>query len=93
MWLNLTRGEAERRFNEWVASEPERRAQLTAWVAGSGGPVLEPTLDSLRPLNRWYLDRAVEAQRTRLRACPRGRGGQTPTSSPRPVDRNRRPMR
>ena len=62
MWLNLTRAEAERRFAEWVVSEPERRQQLHAWVQRTGGPSLEPTLESLRPLNRWYLDRAVEAQ-------------------------------
>lgn len=61
-WLDLTRVEAERRFGEWVASEPERRAVLHEWAARTGGPVLEPTRESLRSLNEWYFQRAVEAQ-------------------------------
>jgi hypothetical protein len=62
VYVQMTREEAERRFAEWVGAEDDRRDRLHARIAATGGPVLAPKLDSLRPLNVWYHARAVEAQ-------------------------------
>lgn len=84
MYVQMTRDEAERRFAEWVAAEDDRRGHLHAWVAATGGPALDPTLESLRALNVWYHARAVEAQADPSPGRPSWAPPRNPDFVPRP---------
>ncbi|WP_421742953.1 hypothetical protein [Cellulomonas sp.] len=61
MWKNWSRAEAEAVFARWTQAEPERRRELHELAARTDGPALDGTLDSLRPLNVWLLERSREA--------------------------------
>lgn len=54
--------EADAHFEQFMASLPERRTQLTRRLAETGGPGLDGTLDGLDALNEWYIDTALADQ-------------------------------
>ena len=49
-------------FDQFVADMPLRRAQLRERIAATRGPELDGSLESLRPLNVWYIRTALSGE-------------------------------
>jgi len=56
---------ADAAFTQFMDDLPLRREQLRQKLAATGGPVLDGTVESLDPLNEWYIE-------TALRGAPDG---------------------
>ena len=54
--------DADASFESFVATMPERRAQLRARLEATGGPSLDRGLEGLDDLNAWYLCVGLEDQ-------------------------------
>lgn len=56
-FTKLSRPQADQYLEHVVRREPARLADLAHWMAGTGGPIAEmdATLESLVPLNEWYV--------------------------------------
>ena len=52
--------EADAHFEMFMTVLPQRRAELAELVAGTGGPVLDRSIESLIPLNEWFIERVLE---------------------------------
>jgi len=52
--------EADEHFEQFLAVVPERRLQLAEWVAATGGPVLDRSVESLGPVNEWFIETVLD---------------------------------
>ena len=52
--------EADAHFEAFVAGVPDRRVELAERVAATGGPVLDRSIESLLPLNEWFIEQVLD---------------------------------
>lgn len=52
--------EADEHFEVFAAVVPERRRELEGRVAASGGPALDGSVESLVPLNEWFIAEVLD---------------------------------
>ncbi|WP_062071243.1 hypothetical protein [Demequina sediminicola] len=70
--------EADSKFEEFVASIPERRQQLRTLMANTGGPELDGTPASLQVLNDWAIEFGLSDQDDGMDWWPQWRPRITP---------------
>jgi len=69
-------------FDRFVADLPLRREQLRLMVEASGGPVLDSSVESLDPLNEWYIEKALRDEPDGMDWYPLWMGPTLPASEP-----------
>jgi len=52
--------EADEHFEAFAATLPQRRRELAEHVAATGGPELDLSVESLTPLNEWFIETVLD---------------------------------